>query len=284
MNRNERIACAEDTLKALEQGFYMNRKNEKIAIDDVLKKAIEGSILFRPNEFENLLSTRDKWIAQNDPFPTTEYELRNETSLDAIGRLVNDNTKKLCLNFASAKNPGGGFLGGAQAQEESLSRASGLYPCLTPFTEMYQYNRGLDTCLYSDYMIYSPNVPVFKDDEGQYWDNPLLCSFITSPAVNAGVVLDREPKNKKAIQPTLLDRLEKILTVAVLHQYETLILGAWGCGVFRNDPTEIAHCFDYHLHENPVFRNRFKKIVFAVYDTSSHQTIYKAFSKMNVFR
>jgi len=70
------------------------------------------------------------------------------------------------LNFASAKNPGGGFLGGGSAQEESLARSSGLFPCINQMQQMYETNRAYRSCLYTDHMIYSPRVPVFRDDEG----------------------------------------------------------------------------------------------------------------------
>jgi len=99
-----------------------------------------------------------------------------------------------CLNFASARHPGGGFLGGAQAQEESLARTSGLYACLTSAhcKKMYLINQQNKSCLYSHRIIYSPDVPVFKDDDGAILDEWYSMNFISAPAVNAGVVRKRD--------------------------------------------------------------------------------------------
>ena len=117
--------------------------------------------------------------------------MTGETTLAAAERLAE--FRPLCLNFASAKNPGGGLLSGSQTQEESLARSSGLYATLLPMTELYAYNRHLGTSLYSDYMIYSPDVPVFRSDSGLLLEVPYLASFITAPAVNAGAVEKNEP-------------------------------------------------------------------------------------------
>src|SRR4029077_4484905 len=76
------------------------------------------------------------------------------------------------LNFASARNPGGGFLSGSQAQEESLARASGLYASLSRMTDYYGANRRSKSALYTDHMVYSPLVPVFRDDDDRLLDEP----------------------------------------------------------------------------------------------------------------
>ena len=142
-------------------------------------------------------------------------------------------TRVLALNFASAKNPGGGFLKGSQAQEESLARASGLYACINPIQTGYEANRRNASCLYTDHMIYSPDVPVFRDDDDLLLDHPYLVSFLTAPAVNAGEVRLKEPGN---VVPDrggdAVGRMEKVLSLAVVHGHEVLVLGAWGCGVF----------------------------------------------------
>jgi uncharacterized protein (TIGR02452 family) len=58
-------------------------------------------------------------------------------------------------------------------------------------------------------------------------------------------------------------RIEKVLALSVLHGNDTLILGAWGCGVFQNDPAVIAQLFKDVL--TTTFKNQFKKVVFAIY-------------------
>src|SRR5207253_5281746 len=132
-------------------------------------------------------------IRETDPLPpplaahaAPRVEVTAETTLSAARRLATTGARVIALNFASAKNPGGGFLAGSQAQEESLARSSALYACLEPQREFYEHNRALRSALYSDHILFSPGVPVFRDDAGRLLDEPYLVSFITAPAVNAG--------------------------------------------------------------------------------------------------
>ncbi|MFN8419489.1 MAG: TIGR02452 family protein [Anaerolineae bacterium] len=143
------------------------------------------------------------------------------------------------LNFASAKHPGGGFLGGAKAQEESLARSSGLYPSLLKCPAYYQHNRRRSNALYSDWMIYSPACPIWRRDDGSWLEMPYTVDFITSPAPNAGAVRVNSPADIPQIAPTLVDRSAKVLALAARWRCEALILGAWGCGVFRSDPLRL---------------------------------------------
>jgi uncharacterized protein (TIGR02452 family) len=145
---------------------------------------------------------------------------------------------------------------------------------------MYRYHEALKDPMYSDYVLYSPDVPVFKNDDGALLDAPYLCSFLTSPAVNAKVVLDRNPNAHSAIREAMQRRINKVLTVAAIHQHDTVILGAWGCGVFGNDSAEIAELFHAALTGN--FQGVFDTVVFAITDWSSEQRFIGPFRK--VFR
>jgi uncharacterized protein (TIGR02452 family) len=178
------------------------------------------------------------------------------------------------LNFASARHPGGGFLSGARAQEESLARSSGLYASLIRMREMYDYNRGRATCLYSDYMIFSPRVPVFRDENWTLLETPFPASFITAPAVNAGAVHSHE---RVQIEPIMRRRTEKVLRLAYRERQRTLVLGAWGCGVFRNDPAMVADHFAGLLRPGGLFHNVFERVVFAVLDFTPDQSTLGAF-------
>ena len=116
--------------------------------------------------------------------------------------------------------------------------------------------------LYTDTMIYSPNVPIFKNDEGEYLDEPQKVSILTSAAVNAGVVKRQERKRIDQIIPVMYQRTEKVLAIAHQNGYKNLVLGAWGCGVFQNEPADIAKIF-YELLTTK-FENCFEEIVFAI--------------------
>ena len=149
------------------------------------------------------------------------------TTLAGISMLAAEGYSPLALNYASAKNPGGGFLGGARAQEESLARSSGLYPCING-NPMYEYHRSGHDCMYSHYAIYSPGVPVIRDDEGWLFEKPVYCAFITSPAVNAGVVLQRDPSRRDEIRATMAERVDRVLAIAALKGHDVLVLGRVG--------------------------------------------------------
>jgi uncharacterized protein (TIGR02452 family) len=171
----------------------------------------------------------------------------------------------VALNFASATHPGGGFLTGSRAQEESLARSSGLYACLDG-QPMYAFHQGRRDPLYTSYALYSPDVPVFRTDDGTLLEEPWRCSFITAAAVNAKAVLQRDPSRRPEIRQAMRERIHKVLAIATVHGHDTLVLGAWGCGAFGNDAEEIAELFREALAER--FVGVFATVVFAVTDWS----------------
>lgn len=268
MSRNINAAIAADTLNILEQGFFLNARGQKILISPDLA----ASRLYTPEQLDAMLSN-----LQTGSSFQTRIEVTGETSLEAAQRLNQNSQPWLCLNFASAKNAGGGFMGGAQAQEESLARSSALYPTLIAHPQYYQFHRTHRSLLYSDHMIYSPAVPVFKNDSGELLLQSYPLSFITSPAPNFGAM--GQSGDVQKVPAVLENRSAKILALALHHGYRNLILGAWGCGVFRNDPTQVAQTFKKHLGQGGRFEGRFEHIVFAVFDRSKEQATFKAFQK-----
>jgi uncharacterized protein (TIGR02452 family) len=280
VNRDKRTILAKQTLSILEAGSYRAPSGNTVSLAEPMKAALEGTQLYRPADFpENLTPATRREGMQ------TRIEITGETTLEAAQRVwVESGEGILILNFASAKNPGGGFLNGSQAQEESLARSSGLYPCLLQAREMYDYHRELGTCLYSDHMIYTPDVPVFRDDAGTLLEAPYCVSFISSPAVNAGAVRRNEPEKVALIEPTLRERMRKILWLATEHHYRTLILGAWGCGVFQNEPATVARLFSEWLRPGAEYGSSFERIVFAIYDRTETQEVLKAFRAVGSMR
>lgn len=279
-NRKKRASIAQETLQILKQGSYTSQSTQVIDIQGALHQAVGNTTLYMPDSFdEQMYTSRNQMLEQLDF--DTQYEVTTETTLQAARRLV-EGQKQIkvgVLNFASAKNPGGGFLGGSQAQEESLARASGLYASLESQMEVYLENRKLRTGLYRDCMIYSPEVPVFRDDNDELLETPYPISIITAPAVNAGSVKENYPNEQDLIKHTMLSRTEKVLSLAVLHQHEVLVLGAWGCGVFKNKPEDVAQYFATHLFGDGVFGRAFRKIVFAVYSGQKQNPNLPAFNK-----
>lgn len=210
----------------------------------------------------------------------TKFFVSNETSLSAAKgiRRQGHQDKLLCLNFASARNPGGGFLNGTKAQEEDLARASALYACIQPKIEYYQSNRRFRSTLYTHGMIYSPEVPAFRDDDDTLLDHFYTLSIVTAPAVNAGAVLNNQPEDAGKIRETMRERIQCLLSLALSYGYKHLILGAWGCGVFKNKSTDVAHDFAQLLLDGGLFENQFDTIYFAVLDNSKQLNTYNAFN------
>src|SRR5262245_50137973 len=159
-SRKRAAEIARDTIEILSAGQYTNRPGELIDIRDNPAAAKAGTVAYPPDAPLPTFTPSDR--------PTT-FEVVNDTTLSAARKLVAERLNPVALNFASARHPGGGFLGGARAQEESLCRASGLYPCINR-NPMYAHHANLPGGFYTNYAIYSPGVPVIKDDEGELLD------------------------------------------------------------------------------------------------------------------
>jgi uncharacterized protein (TIGR02452 family) len=201
------------------------------------------------------------------------FEVTNETTLSAHRRHQSKGRNVVSLNFASATSPGGGFLTGSRAQEEYLCRSSALYLTLKDCA-MYGYHRSKGDLLYSDAMIYSPDVPVFRDDKHELTAAPYNASFITSAAPLAKHL---SPPEMVQLPEILRARIHKILCVAQSHSHDSLILGAWGCGAFGNDGDQVANLFHRALTVD--FAGAFQEVTFAIVDTSPEQRFINPFAR-----
>ncbi|MFC0039794.1 TIGR02452 family protein [Actinomadura rayongensis] len=261
MSRNPRRAIAQQTVEILDHGSYRAPSGHVVELAGRVAAAVAGTVLYRPDELDALVR-----VPSAAPALPTRIEVTGETTLAAARRLTGADAPPLALNFASAKNPGGGFLRGAHAQEEGLARSSALYASLRAAPEYYAFHRAQGDLLYSDHMIYSPSVPVFRADDGTLLDAPYDVAFVTSAAPNRGAI--REKEHAARVPAALTTRAAKVLAVAAAHGHARLVLGAWGCGVFGNDPAEVAAVFAALLRPGGAFAGRFEHVVFAVWDTA----------------
>ncbi|MCB9742337.1 MAG: TIGR02452 family protein [Alphaproteobacteria bacterium] len=263
-------SVAQQTLDICEAGVYVAPSGATVDISAEQRAAEAGSRLYRPRPLSQLL---DGVSPGEGPPPT--IEVTDEKTQEAGRRICLDEGVEdpVLLNFASARNVGGGFLGGAKAQEEDVCRCSGLYPTLLPHWEYYDANRRQRSALYTHHLIYSPKVPFFRVDAPRrpthqvgdpgLLERPFFASVITAPAPNAGVVLQQRQGTEADIDEALRRRAGYVLAVAQDQGHRTLILGAWGCGVFGNDPALVADAFGRWL-EAPRFAGAFDRVVFAV--------------------
>ena len=268
MNRKE---IANETLQILEKGFY-EKNGRRIDISAAHRKSVEQSRLILP----------EGWSALPAPPPgrvtETAFTLRNCSAVRAVIDLRAAGADQIGgLNVASARNPGGGVLNGAMAQEESLAASGGLYPTQTAHPEYYERNRACKSMCYTDCAIYSPEVVFFRDEAFELLERPVTASVLTLPAVNYGQALIKgeDPGRAKAV---MRERMRLSLSLFAAFGARNLVLGAYGCGVFQNDPAEISRWWK-ELFREAKFQNRFESVLFAVLDSSKNQACWRAFQK-----
>ncbi len=194
-------------------------------------------------------------------------------------------------NFASATNPGGGVVKGSTAQEECLCRCSGLYFCLSTADMMegfYNPHRNAQDPIHNDDIIYTPGVTVFKIDTADPMVMPESEWYNVDVITCAAPNLRQKPANQynsgDGNKPVSLDdsklqaihekRLRRILEVALSEGIDTIILGAFGCGAFRNDPKVVAKAYKNVIKD---YVHAFTNIEFAVYCSPQDERNYKAF-------
>lgn len=211
-------------------------------------------------------------LPKKDDSNQIQMEVLDMTSTDAIfyAKGLNSSSKVAVLNFASYKNPGGKFIDGSIAQEESLCHSSFLYNVLSNFDKtFYEYNRKhLNRSLYTNRAIYTPDVIFFKDDRST------ACDVITCAAPNIGAASKYCRVSRSENQDVLLSRCRFILDIAKSNMVDTLILGAFGCGVFRQNPYTVADTFVSLLS---IYDYNFKRVIFAVPNHGHGIENYKAF-------
>ena len=192
------------------------------------------------------------------------------------------------LNFASATRPGGGFVNGASAQEESIARSSTLYVSLTtpqarPFYDLHDRdNKG---GYYSHAMIYSPAVTIFRDDDGN-WLQPYHVDIVTSPAVNAGLVrrlyqrrYGRKSETEARILSVMKERMGRILALFEGEGTRNLVLGSFGTGVFQNEVVPLARIWGELLDAPGArFAYSFDQVIFAIPDVFTWRQFRRGFS------
>ncbi|MBW8487589.1 TIGR02452 family protein [Actinomadura sp. PM05-2] len=265
-DENEQIVAA---------GEYVADGGRVVRIGPALRAAAEGTVDYTPAELDALLNSRE-----GGGDHATSFEVTAEGTMQAAGRLHREGAGSIAaLNFASARNPGGGYIRGAKAQEEDLCRSALLYSCLLKAPDYYETHRASSDLLYSHRVIWSPDVPVVRNEGGRLLDEFRLVSFLTSPAPNAGEALRRDRVLGDRIVQVLHERAERVLAVAAHQRVRTLILGAWGCGVFRNDPRQVADAFHAHLVGPGAFTGAFERVVFAVWDRSPVSANKAAFAE-----
>lgn len=237
MNRGDLIEIVNDTIELCENEY---------------KWMIDGATnIFYDDRHFNVFDPIKKYSVAN-------IKLIKKTTVEAI--IENSDKVYVVLNFASAKNAGGGVLKGAVAQEEALARVSSLYPIIKKCTEFYG---EASAPYYTDKIIYSKPIYTIKDDNGEDIE-PIECEVITCAAPNYCFGDFNIEQHKKVISR----RFTKVLMSAIANNQRNLILGAWGCGIFKNPADINAQVFRAVLDHYSSF---FDEIIFAIPDDKNYQ-------------
>lgn len=275
MDRTHRAQLAQMTLDIVAQGSYVLPDGRMVRIADDVQHCVSATRVFQPEDLQALVADT---LSRAAPAQRTVIEIDNESTLLGIARLLREERSAVAaLNFASARNPGGGFLNGSHAQEESLARSSALHASLLQARAYYEANREAPSPLYRDALILSPRCPVFRSDAGTLLEEVHHATFISGPAPNAGALRDQRSPDLARVPETLRRRIEYVLAVAASQGYPRIVLGAWGCGVFRNDPQQVASTFMDVLC-SPAWAGRFSRVRFSILDPSPGGQIIGAFT------
>lgn len=261
------ILLAKENLKISKQNFYTNNskknfltKNQKHPLY-ISKKVFSYTI--EPLEDINIDKPKKTSFAN--------IEVVKEGSVDTIlryGKKFSNDTIGV-LNFASAKHPGGGFLNGSVAQEECLCYCSDLY-CDLLNQKYYEINRFDKSKYYSDAMVVSLTT-FFRNSKYQFLDTPNQIIVVSCPAVNRNIAKDKFIANK-----IMKNRMRKILKTFILYKQTNIILGAFGCGVFKNDANDIANMWK-ELIIDEEYGRYFDNISFSIIDDKNCKPFKKTF-------
>lgn len=290
------IEILTDTLNIMNQGYYVKEgKSINLKLnEDEMKEAK----VFLPDEV---------WALKDYKLPEHVHLIgkcgHGCENIDSF-TLARQNYKKypylfngkdkeiLVLNFANPVNPGGGVRRGAKAQEEDLCRTSSLLCSLESYaaSKYYEYNRKLDTYMGSDGVIITPKVEIIKDSGGELLDESVVVAVMTcaAPMITYGI----GGMTEEQYEDIFYSRIVGMLRVAAYMGYRYLVLGAFGCGAFRNDAKVVSDLFYKALKEFEFNGMRekdlFRQIDFAVLSKSPEQYNYKEFyrnfGRKNLFR
>lgn len=273
----------EDNVRIFRDTEMQCKKNQRLS--DAVKDSVANQKLYLAND---VITIPDKSVYKRN----AKIVISKKRSYEAAGAYAG---QKVCVhNFASATTPGGGVVKGSSAQEECLCRCSTLYFCLnTPdmWNGFYTPHRMAQNPIHNEDCIYTPGVVVMKTDTEMPAMLPLEKWYDVNVITCAAPNLREKPSNKmnqadgkcavKVSDKDLLDihekRLTRILDIALIEGNEVVILGAFGCGAFDNNPEIVARAAKNVI---PRYINAFETIEFAVYCTPRDERNYKTFERV----
>lgn len=260
--------------KKLIECFYDSVNISEHILKSETEKAIKSNKIYKENF---IAKKKNSKCLYRDIFDYIVFE--PNTTFKAAQKYLQYG-KTVVLNFANPHNSGGGVHNGAMAQEECLCRSSNLYPCISNknvFNDYYLYHKDMNHYFFSDRLIYTKGVTVFKDDSDVPQIMPKNEWFnVDVITCAAPYIAKRKYTNKTALKELFKGRIKNIFEAAIDNDVEVIILGAFGCGAFKNSPEVVAKAFHEVIEENN-YSSYFKKIVFAIKSNDVNDSNYDAF-------
>ena len=272
----QRIEVFQDTMNWI--------KTDK-ELSDSIVKAKKNTTIFWENDYPEFdqKATCD-----------TVITVSKDRSYEAAMRLdkLMSGSKIAVMNFANAFHAGGGVTKGSSAQEECLCRTSTLYPLLYRRSlrdTFYKHHHTLNTSKASDALIYTEGVIICKTDEDlpkrmprEEWVSVDVITVAapdlrTKSNIHAAIIGNGTYMNDAELFGYHVKRAIHIMTCAAAKGADTLVLGAFGCGAFQNNPEVVARAYKVALDEFP---NVFRRIEFAVYCSPRDDTNYQVFNRI----
>lgn len=266
----KRIKVYQKTMDAIHQGYYFNSKNLKVSLSD-------GNTLHSQSAFVPATKT----TAHVQRRFETHFKVINQDCLEMARDFTALGEKVALINFASPIEPGGGFSEGTSGQEEHICYRTELSGFMENQIDRFTNDQGgcyfpLNTPSRSGGLIHTPNVQVFRASQKEgfrFLDHPFKIGVLTSPApvrpplktTHSGIGFAKEETRDDMY---ILIRTQ--LQAAYTNGYNSLVLGAFGCGAFRNPPEAVARI--YHELFSSEFSGVFNYVGFAILDDSERET------------
>ena len=263
-------------------------------IDWIENDAELSAAVDRSKKLTRVFDENDYPSFDRPEYPKTVVTVSGDRSFEAAMRLHREDpsARIAVMNFANSITPGGGVTKGSNAQEECLCRTSTLYPLIyrkSLYDAYYKQHKDLKSARATDALIYTPDVVVCKTDEAlpkrmprEQW---IIVDVITvaapdlrdQPNVHFDLIGGGDKMTKFEQFGYHVKRAIHILTCAAAMNADVLVLGAFGCGAFNNDPETVARAYKSALNEFP---NVFKKIEFAVFCKPGNSENYDVFNRV----
>lgn len=255
-----RLFVQYNTIHMCSSGAYFLPEGVKVSLPkDTITQSVRGTCTYE---------SAPK-IVPPGPFDT-EWHVVQEDCLMAAVSLSEKGLNPAVLVLASSNNPGGGYMNGAGAQEENLCRRSTLWQCLMdPFSVDMERKWSYPIPQFGG--IYSPKVLVFRGSEKEGY--PFLAAPIKLGFINSAAYHEPPVERGKGVEWRLsgriigdyLKKMRAIFSIALERGHDSIVLSAYGCGAYRNPPRHMAELF-YEVLMDPLFRNSFKVVCFAILD------------------